>query len=439
MMARIAFLAAVGGFMWAARSFMPDEQLDPSRPGLTLALGFVLLAAYFAGKLVSSFGLPKLTGYLLAGMVSGPAALDLVTESMVGRLQLVNGVAVALIALTAGGELDLRRMRPLLRSIAWITAIAIVGTMLLLAGTLLLMSPWLSFLETMAVPARVSAALVLAVTLAAQSPAVVIAVRSETAAEGPLIRTILGVVVVADLVVLVLFAITSAVCRAVLQGEVDAVHTVGTVAWELFGSMGAGLLVGGVLLVYLKKVQSSASLFLVAICVAVAEVGTRVHLDPLITALTAGVLVENASDKGHALLRDIAEASLPLYLVFFAVAGASIHLDVLLVVGGPAVLLVAVRAMGFLGGSRIAVKIAGGPPEIGKQVGFGLLPQAGLAIALALLLARTFPELGPDAAALTLGVVAINEMLAPVFFRRALIRSGEGRADALPADAVVEH
>lgn len=439
MIVHVLLLVAVGSLMWAARSFLPEPNGAPSTTGLTLALGFVLLAAFLAGHLASRVGLPKLTGYLAAGIVSGPAVLDLISERMVSGLTLVNGAAVALIALTAGGELSFGRMRPLMKSIGWITLIAVVGTAIVLAGAVLALSPMLPFLSELSPLGALAAALVLGVTVSAQSPAVVIAVRSETNADGPVTRTILGVVVAADLVVIVLFALASAFCRAVLSGQADMGETAASVAWELFGSMGAGVIVGLVLVLYLTRVQGGAALFVVAICVVVAEVGTRLHLDPLITALAAGVVVENTSDKGHVLLDEIAAASLPLYVVFFAVAGASIHLDVLPIVGVPALILVVVRAAGFLGGSRLAARIAGAPPEVGRYAGFGLLPQAGLAIALSLLFARTFPELGTDAAALTLGVVAINELVAPVFFRRALLASGEGRLEEGSPRPAAEH
>lgn len=435
MSSRLVMLALIGSFMWAARSFDPQTTASA---GLTLALGFVMLASFFSGQIAGSLGLPKLTGYLAIGVIAGPGVLGLLGTGTVERMQLVNGVAISLIALTAGGELSFRRTRPLLRSIAWITLIAVVGTTLLLAGAVLLLRPLLPFVASLDTSEALSAALVLGIVLAAQSPAVVIAVRSELRADGPVTRTLLGVVVVADLVIIVLFALGSAVARATFDGEADAIGTLATLAWELFGSMGAGLVAGGVLLLYLSRVRGGASLFVVGLCIVIAEVGTELRLDPLIAALTAGVLVENASDEGHRLLEEIAGASLPLYLVFFAVAGANIHLDTLATVGVPAVVLVAVRAVGLLGGTRLATGVAGGPPAVGRYVGFGLLPQAGLAIALSLLFARTFPELR-EAAALTMAVVAINELVAPVFFRRALIRSGEGRVgDDLGVDPTVD-
>ena len=103
---------------------------------------------------------------------------------------------------------------------------------------------------------------------------------------------------------------------------------------------------------------------------------------PLVKAATGEVVTpEELGGAGERLHRAIDESSLPVYVVFFAVAGATIHLDVLAVVGAPAVLLVCVRALGFLVGSRIATALAGSPETVRRYAGLGLLPQAGLALA----------------------------------------------------------
>src|SRR6185503_16222428 len=92
-------------------------------------------------------------------------------------------------------------------------------------------------------------------------------------------------------------------------------------------------------------------------------------------------------------------------------------------------LFVVVRALGLLGLSNVAARVADAPEVVRRYAGFGLLPQAGLALALALLFAKTFPDFGAGASALTFGVVALNELIAPVIYRQALVRSGEaGRA-----------
>jgi Kef-type K+ transport system membrane component KefB len=253
-------------------------------------------------------------------------------------------------------------------------------------------------------------------------------------ADGPLTRTVLGVVVVSDLLVIVLFALASAAARGFVSGATPEPMFAATLAWETFGSGLAGVLIGVLIAVYLRTVQSSGALFVVILGFLVAEVGQRIHLDPLLIALSAGMLIRNKTIYGDRLHAEIDAASLPVYIAFFAVAGATIHLNVLAVVGLPATILLLVRGVGFVFGTRLAGRIAGSPPVVQRYAGFGLLPQAGLALALALLFTRSFPQFGAEASALVFGIVGVNELIAPVLYRWALLRSGETGKLLIPAD-----
>lgn len=428
---QVILMLVMLGLMHSARSFSPVPGLGSTPAAVTMGAGFLLLAGLFMGNVFKSVGLPRLTGYLSLGILSGPQVLGLVTDSMLVDLRIFNGVAIALIALTAGTEMDIRLMRPLLRGVASITLIAVVGTIILLAIAVHSFLWLLPFSEGLDATQRIALAAVLAVTISAQSPAVAVALRKETQADGPLTRTVLGVVVMSDLVVILLFAVASTVARGVLgSAQASDSSPLAQVAWEIFGSIGAGLLTGALVALYLRRIQTSGALFIVTVGFLFAEVGQRVHLDPLLIALSAGILIRNATKHGDRLHSDIEAASLPVYIAFFAVAGATIHLDALAEVGKPAAIFVLVRAFGFLAGSRVAAIVAGSPPAVRKYAGFGLLPQAGLALALALLFARTYPQFGDEAAALVFGIVGINEMTAPILYKWALVRSGEAGVQA---------
>jgi Kef-type K+ transport system membrane component KefB len=418
----IFLVLVLTGLMRALATFNTEEQ---SSAGVSLTLGYLLLTAYFIGGLFKRVGLPKLTGYIATGIVVGPGVLGLVGGPMLESTRIVNGVAVALIALTAGSELEYRAMRPLFRSIREITLYGVLGTALLLAAAVYFARGLLPFMQRLSQLEAVAMALVLGVVMVAQSPAVVVALRDEVEAEGPLASTVLGVVVIADLVVILLFALTSSLAKALLGGGLDMLDTARTLAWELLGSLVAGAVIGYLLGLYLRKVQGGAALFVFLIAFIIAEVGQRLHFDPLLVALAAGMFVRNLTSVGDELHRHIEAPALPVYILFFAGAGANLHLDVLWVVGAPAVLFVLVRAGGLLAGSALGTRFAQAPPVVRRYAGFGLLPQAGLALALSMLFAKTFPEFGAEAAALTLGVVAINELIAPALYRYALVRSGE--------------
>jgi Kef-type K+ transport system membrane component KefB len=422
----VVLLCALGLLMHAVRSFAAAPEVGDASAA-ALAYGFLLLAAYLAGGLFARARLPRLTGYLVTGVIVGPKALGLLSPSMVADLAPCSGVAVALIALAAGAEIELAALRPLARSIAWLTAVAVLGTMLLLALVVgcaggLLPLPALSSTERLAVAA------VLGVALVAQSPAVVVALRDELGADGPLARTVLAVVVLSDLVVILLFAVVSSLAQAAFGARADVAATAARLAWELLGSIAAGVGIGALVAVYLARVGRSSSLLVVTACFVVAEVGMRVHFDPLLVALAAGAFVRNATRAGERLLDEISLASLPVQVAFFAIAGAGLHLDLLPSVGAAATVLAAVRALGFQVGGRLAARAAGAPKVVRRGVGFGLMPQAGLALALALLVDRTLPVVGAEVAAVTFSVVAINELVAPVLYRFALVRAGEAGA-----------
>lgn len=421
----LLLVVALGGLMQAIHGYAPGEGVELVGSSVTAALGFVLLTSWLAGRLFASFGLPKLTGYLVAGILVGPNALGLLGPVVLEELKLVNGIAISLIALTAGSELDLRALRPLMRSILAMTFLAVVGGAVVVGVAAYALHGTIPFLHDLSEPGRIAVAATLGIVIVAGSPAVVVAIRKETGADGPVARTTLGVVVVADLVVIVLYAIASTVASAVLDGHADVGGAAGSVAWEVLGSPLIGFVVGAVLSLFVKKVKAGTDYFVVAVCVAIADVSARVHLDPLLVALAAGVFVENVTHQGHELVLGYDKASLPVYVLFFTVAGATVHLDELALVAIPALTLVGVRAAVLLLGSRVATGLVGAEPTVKRYAGFGLLPQAGLAIALALTLSRSFPAFGSAATALVLSIVGVNELVSPVLYRWALVKSGE--------------
>jgi Kef-type K+ transport system membrane component KefB len=419
----VLLLLAVGGLMHAAGTFAPSSAV-PAGP--ELAFGFLLLAAYFSGKLLNRFGLPKLTGYILAGIVAGPYVLGLVSKGMTAQLTMVGGAATAILALQAGSELSFEQIRPLLRTIASMTFFAVIGTMLVLTGLLIVIRPIIPFLDALPFTAAVVVGASVAVALSAQSPAVVMALIGETRADGPVTRTILAMVVMADLVVIIMYGVASSLATAVVRGEADPTGAIASISWEVFGSLGVGLIVGLVLARYVTLVEKGVGLFALMLCFVVAEVGHAVHLDPLIIMLAAGIYLRNFTRAdAHRLIDGLDAGSLPVYLVFFALAGAKLDLSKLLGVLLPVALIVVTRASSFFVGSKIATARSGAEPAVRKFAWFGLVPQAGLALALAELVRRTFPDFGDAAFALVVGVVATNEMIAPVILRIALLRSGE--------------
>lgn len=417
----VLLLLALGGLMHVASTFDSSGLAGPE-----LAFGYLLLTAYFNGKLVARFGLPKLTGYIASGIIVGPHVLHLVQPTMITQLKMVGDAATAILALQAGSEMAFDQVRPLLRTIRALTVYAVFGTMIVLSGVLILIRPMIPFLDHLPFDAAIAVAISIGIAMSAQSPAVVMALIGETRADGVVTRTILAMVVLADLAVIVTYGIASSAATSVLSGKGDVVTAVETIGWEVFGSLGVGLLVGFAIARFLASVGRGMGLFTLMVCFVMAEVGNAAALDPLIILLAAGIYVRNVvPEKAHVLVDGLDGGSLPVYLVFFALAGAKLELSVLVSLALPVGIIVASRAISFFIGARIGTARADSDPQVRKYAWMGLLPQAGLALALAGLVQRTFPAFGTDAFALIVGVVASNEMIAPVILRIALLKSGE--------------
>ena len=423
----LIMLLCIGGMMHAVRSFAGGFG------GIELAFGYLLLAAYFTGKIFNRLGMPKLTGYIVAGVISGPYVLGFVTADMGKSLKIVSDVATCIIALTAGSELNLKRLRPSISTLRAMTIYAVIGAQFAIAAVLFLLKPMLPFLDNTSMEQTLAICFVIGVALSAQSPAVVMALLAETGSEGPLSQVILGSVVLADLVVLVMYSAAASITGAVVGGGIDVVETALSVVWELLGSMVFGVAIGMLIGQFLLTVKRGASLFAVVVCVVVAEIGVRIHLDPLIVMLAAGLWLENFSRaNAHDLLAGFESAQLPVFLVFFALAGGKIDLYLLYSSLIPVAIIALVRLSSFYMGSKLACLQTGAPPIVSKYAWFGLVPQSGLALALALLVQNTFPTFGKQAAVIVFGVVGINEVVSPVVLRMMLMKSGEaGRRAAI--------
>jgi len=434
MTALLALLALIG-LMQAAHSFGGAAALVG---GPELTFGYLLLVAYFTGELVARVSLPRLTGYIIAGVFSGPWALGVVSHDLAASLSLVKGVAVCMIALTAGAELNLKRIRPLIGVVGSMVLWAVLGAVVAIAAAVLALRPLLPFLDELDLVAAIAVAVMLGVTLAAQSPAVVMALVSELHTDGVLTRLVLAMVIVSDLVVVVLYALSSALVSAVVGGDVDIGSTLASVSWELFGSAGIGVFVGMLLGLFIRKVDDGHALFATMLCFLVAEVAHPLHLDTLIVMLAAGIYLENVSRcDAHRLIESFESASLPVYLVFFALAGATLDVERVVDLIIPVSVICVVRAWVFWAGCRIAARRTRAEPAVRRFAWTGLVPQAGLALALAVIIGRAFPSFGPGAEALIIGVVAINQLIPPVILRLAFLRSGE--AGKRVAHEVGEH
>lgn len=422
---RVFALLVLLAVLWVVRRY---EVFAGGGPGSTaLALGFLLLAAFLGGQVASAIGLSRITGYLIVGLVVGPGALGLLHQVDVDRLRLLDEIAIALIALTAGGELTLERLRGMGRVLTSITLLGTVVLFAMVAGAVLLLSPWLPFTAGRPFVLVLTISVVFGSIAIASSPSVAIAVITDTRARGPVASTVLGVTVLKDVLVIVAFAAALSAAYAVLEAGSPAAGGLGVgLALEIGGSLVAGALLGVLIAAYLRWVDRQMVLFALGVAWLAAEVASALHLDVLLLALTAGFALENLLPvEGHEFVESLEAASLPLYALFFSLAGAAVHLGALAGLWMWVLLLVAVRAAGLWAGTRLGARVAGAPPEVGRRAWLGFISQAGVALGMVTILARSFPTWGEELRTVFVAMVAVHELVGPVALQWALERSGE--------------
>lgn len=404
-----------------------------------LTFGFLILAAYSSGELATGIGLPKIIGYLAAGFVFGPRALDVVTEASAHRLIPVSDLAIALIAFLAGAELRWREVRERGATIARILTAEVGITFVLLASLTAILGTRLPFIRGGAGEV-IAFSLLFASIAVVHSPSVTMALLTETKAGGPVARTTLGVVLVSDVVVVLLFSGALALARVMAPPTgLDAEGmSLGAVIWEVTGAVLVGALLGGVVALYLRFVKRELFLFALLMAFFGATLARLLHVETLLMLLTAGFVAENLSPfaDGEAFRHAMERAAAPVFVVFFALAGAEIAPEAILQVWYFVVPVVLVRIAGIRTGTWLGGRWAKAPVE-GRFVWMGLVSQAGVAIGLASAVAQAYPLRGAHLRTVFLAVVAINEIIGPILFRMALARSGEIAEDAegLPARA----
>ncbi|MCA9617255.1 MAG: cation:proton antiporter, partial [Myxococcales bacterium] len=434
------------GMMWLLHRFGgPSADVDYD-PTAMLALGFVVLASYTIGSLVDVVRLPHITGYLLAGLVFGssiahslglsrfwaPFDEGVVHEGVIRQLKPLETLAVALIAISAGGELKVDTLRTGLKPILGVLGGQLLAVLAVITGFIYLVSgpiEWLVLpgLGPLGPDAVIPIGLTVAAVSFATSPSATLAVINETGARGPMSRTVLSSVVLKDVFVVILFGVFSAWALQSL-GNAGEGSLAKQLAIEIFGSVALGIGLGAAIAIYLRFVGRELMLFVLGVVYTGTLVATEAHLDGVIVFLTAGFVVSNFSRQGENLLHTVEALSMPTYVVFFTLAGAKLHLDeVFGPIGAFGVALVLLRVGAIYLGTRFGGAIGGAKGTTQRYGWMGFVSQAGVAITLAGFVKQRFGEAGEALGSLIIAGVAINEVAGPVMLKTALGLAGETR------------
>jgi len=401
---------------------------------LLAALGVFFLCGYFGGRIANRIKFPRVTGYIVAGMLLSPSVSGIMPLALVkGKLSIVTDIALAVIAYSIGGSLKFSRLKKLGKSIVWINVVEALGafviTFLMMAapGALVLqvILPHASWLQVC-----LPLALVVGAVSAATAPAAVLAIVHEYRARGPLTTTLLGVVALDDGMAIILYAFASSIVGALTS--LQDVSIIRTMVLEPLLVIAGSVLLGAVFGFFLTimsawvKRKGSVLVLVLGSVLLCAGIAGRLGFSPLLANMMLGFYVANRARQCDSLFHAVENVEETIFALFFTLAGAHFDFAVIKTAGILSLLIVVSRFAGKFSGVYLAAGFSHAPAVVKKYLGFALLPTAGVTIGLILMAEPLMP---PQAAEImvnaVLGAVIISELIAPPLVRFALTKAGE--------------
>lgn len=400
---------------------------------LTLNFGFLLLAAYLFGEWTARIRLPKLTGYLLAGILLGPDVLGYFSRDSVASLRFMDELALTFIALSAGLELRMKDLQKQWRVLAGLIAGIPVAVFCLVFPFLYFALPQLGLPPALSSSQRVVFASLMATAAVALSPAATLAVIKECRARGEFSESVLCVTVVTDILVIMLFSILLAVADP--KVSVRAAGLWIRVPAEIALSLLIGFFLAWFMSAYVKYIRREGIFFFLCVAFLVTRlshavlessesvIGIFLHLEPLLICMSAGFFLRNRFRKGAFYEETIDRSFLPIFVVFFALAGAALNLEALGAMWTFELFYVGLRIVGIFLASHLVLGVLRAPFKTGSHYGMGFITQAGVSIGLAGLIPGRFPEGGDVLYTILVAAVVINQIVGPIAFKFALEQS----------------
>jgi len=428
--------------------------MEEYRAILVYLLGFIwiLFAANYFSKYLEKIRLPLITGFLLTGVICGPHLLDLLRAEAVEKLFFINDLSLAYIAMAAGAELYLKELRHRVKSIAWNTFGQLVVTFVLGTIAVYFLAERIPFMRDMPPAARAGVAILMATIFVARSPSSAIAVINELRAKGPFTQTAMGVTVLKDVFVILLFATCFSIASTLIHGLPFDLFSILLIIFELAMAIGLGYLLYKVLeLVLSLSAGLIAKTILILFLGYMAFVfthyvrdmspqylGHELHFEPLLICIVASFLVTNYSKFRPEFQFLLNKMGPYVYVAFFTYTGATMSLDVLGKVWMIALILFFVRLLSIIVGAFIGSTIAGDKKMYRSINWMPYVTQAGVGLGLATEVASEYPLWGDQFATIVIALIVLNQFVGPPLFKWAIFQAREShvRADTSHFDNV---
>ncbi len=392
-------------------------------------LGLILLLGFFAGQVAHFLKLPRISGYIMTGLLLSPSVSGIFSVAEIEELfNFTSEMALAIIAYSIGGSLQMSRIGVLGKDILWINLCQGLGAFLCTCLAVYTLGPlalpeghaWSTFL--------VPLLLILGGISVATAPAATMAVIHEMRAKGPFTTTLLGVVALDDAMSIIIFSAALTIAGMVVgvhPGQGNAFLQGG---WQVGGALLIGALQGFLLSFFLTPSKRPEIIILLSLGAVflVAGLANRLDFSPLLAAMTMAFVVTNRVQHSDDIFNQLDLIEETIFCLFFALAAAHFDLTVLSTSLGLGLILLVGRFAGKLAGAYAGGKISQAPPQVYRYLGLTLMPQAGLSLGLIFLARPILPAALFDLALnAMLASILLNEIISPVLVKWSLVRVGE--------------
>jgi len=417
-MINLIFLIIIIGIGILLKSFTGPHFFDHAA---TYALGIIMLTGFVTGNIVKKIKLPAVTGYILVGLLVGPFALKLISHKNVQDLQLLNGLALSLIALTAGGEIKFSGLKKNLKTILSVLILQSFFIIIGITGLILLLSLVFPFFQNPAffpdIKFVIAAGLLLGIISTASSPSTTLAVIVECKKKNRTTELILSIVMLKDIAILFLFVIGLSVSRTLVGGTEFDPGRILSILGEITGSLGVGIIIGIIIVLYLKFVRKDEIVFILALCFFTYEIFEPIHLHPLLIMMIAGFVVENFSSEGGKLIEHLEAISPPVYIIFFTLSGAAVNISYLKSLWLATILIVIFRMLFKYLGTYAGGLISKEERVIKRRLWMTFISQAGLSLGMAKIIENNFSGFGGNISALIISIIVVNQIIGPLMLK----------------------
>ncbi|WP_339728275.1 cation:proton antiporter [uncultured Gimesia sp.] len=385
---------------------------------IIFTLGIFLAAGLVSGTLGELFRLPKVTAYLLMGVILGPAIFDLIPHTHIEELNPLTDLAMALVLFGLGNHFTLSRLRRLFHRVLPLSVSEILATFFLVYVGLLLVGE------------SGSAAILLGALAIATAPATTILVLKEMESEGPISEYTGILVALNNLVSIVAFEI---IFVAVYFFQGDSQHTsvfaqLGHLGLDIFGSIFIGIF-GGLMISYGNAIIKGSRRMIMLLGLIALALGLcrTTGLPYMLTFLAMGFTVANslAEEEVPKLEKELNPLTGFLCVLFFIIHGAELEPKQFMEAGLVGFSYIILRLLGKYIGILVPARMRGEEPEVSQWLGTTLFAQAGAAIALSAIAVSRDPVLGGHLQTIILGSVVFFEIVGPIMIRQSVLRAGE--------------